>query len=122
MNVILFLLILPSLCSCQPDDTVVIAQGMVRGLRQVSRNGMDFVAFNGLPYGAPPIGKLRFQPPQPAEGWNGTLEALDWPPSCVQFTGRANDDDPVDIQGQEDCLYLSVDIKTCDVLNPWWQF
>jgi carboxylesterase type B len=98
MKMILFLFILPSICLCQPpDDTVVIAQGMVRGLRQVERNGMDFVAFNGIPYGAPPIGKLRFQPPQPAEGWNGTLEALVWPPSCVQFNGKANDDDPMEL-------------------------
>jgi len=118
---ILLLTLLPSLCTCtQPDDVVDIAQGRVRGLRQVSRNGIDFVAFNGIPYGAPPIGEYRFQPAQPAGGWNGTLDALVWPPSCVQFPGRGDDDDPVEIQGQEDCLYLSVDTSDTQpqVLKP----
>ena len=121
-RMIIFLLtLIPYLCTCtQPDDVVEIAQGRVRGLRQVSRNGNDFVSFNGIPYGAPPIGEYRFQPAQPAGGWNGTLDALVWPPYCVQFPGRGDDDDPVQVQGQEDCLYLSVDTSDTQpqVLKP----
>ena len=64
----------------------------------MSRNGVDFVAFNGIPYGAPPVGDLRFQPPSPAGEWKQTLEAYNWPPSCVQFHGRGADDNPVLIQ------------------------
>ncbi len=66
--------------------------------------------FLGLPYAAPPVGELRWQPPQPVIPWDGTtLEAVLPGPSCMQapypegsFYAR-----PLD-EVSEDCLYLNV--------------
>jgi len=57
------------------------------------------VAFTSIPFAQPPIGALRFLPPQPlsANYNNKVLNSVDLV-SCVQDTGT----------GQEDCLYLAV--------------
>ncbi len=65
--------------------------------------------FAGLPFAAPPVGELRFRPPQPVEAWDGVREALEFAPICPQnpsmmdalFGGEAEVWD-------EDCLYLNV--------------
>lgn len=63
----------------------------------------------GIPFAAPPIGELRWKPPQPAARWTGTYPATRFAPSCMQplrdhgiayYVG----DDPI----AEDCLYLNV--------------
>ncbi|CAH2285956.1 Hypothetical predicted protein [Pelobates cultripes] len=57
----------------------------------------------GIPFAAPPVGNLRFHPPQPYN-WTGTLNATTARSSCLQ---------PGDGKAQyssvsEDCLYLNV--------------
>ena len=34
----------------------------------------------GIPYAVPPVGSLRFSPPQPAQAWSGTRQATTWSP------------------------------------------
>ncbi|MGV0870596.1 carboxylesterase/lipase family protein [Mycolicibacterium sp. XJ879] len=53
--------------------------GAVRG---AVRNGI--ATFRGVPYAAPPIGALRFCPPQQAEPWSGTLDATGQAAACPQ--------------------------------------
>ncbi len=65
--------------------------------------------FLGIPYAQPPVGGARWTPPQPVEPWQGTLEADDFGPSCVQRVRAstnlyASDITPV----SEDCLSLNV--------------
>jgi para-nitrobenzyl esterase len=57
----------------------------------------------GIPYAAPPIGPLRWRPPQPPARWHGIRTATSFAPHCPQTAGvfgRAST--------SEDCLYLNV--------------
>jgi para-nitrobenzyl esterase len=59
--------------------------------------------FLGIPYAAPPVGALRWQPPRPDAPWHGTRVATAYAPHCPQPSGsfgRAST--------SEDCLYLNV--------------
>ena len=65
--------------------------------------------FKGVPFAAPPVGDLRWRPPQPVEPWNDTRDATAFAPACMQvkrgadsFYGPGADD------MSEDCLYLNV--------------
>lgn len=81
-------------------DTI---HGRVRG----ERLDDAVVAFRAIPYAAPPLGRLRFRPPQPVAPWDGVRDALTLPPSCPQPAGR-----PAgwtqESEESEDCLYLNV--------------
>jgi para-nitrobenzyl esterase len=59
------------------DTDVRTRQGVVRG------SMVEGVAtFKGIPYAAPPFGSNRFQPPRPAESWDGVREALSFGPTA----------------------------------------
>jgi para-nitrobenzyl esterase len=80
----------------------VISQGTLEG-----ESLGNVRAFRDIPYAAPPVGNLRFQPPQPPKSWTGVRSALDMGPSCPQLI----DDDPTENNDQvmaEDCLSLNV--------------
>src|SRR5215472_6538591 len=63
--------------------------------------------FKGIPYAAPPVGELRWKPPQPAQAWDGVRPAAEWGPRCMQ-SSRLGDMDPLNKRMDEDCLYLNV--------------
>jgi para-nitrobenzyl esterase len=59
--------------------------------------------FLGIPYAAPPVGPLRWQPPQAAARWTGIRDATTFAPHCPQPPsgfGVAST--------SENCLYLNV--------------
>jgi para-nitrobenzyl esterase len=58
------------------DIDVRTQQGVVRG-RMVE----GVATFKGIPYAAPPFGANRFQPPRPAERWDGVRDALSYGPT-----------------------------------------
>jgi para-nitrobenzyl esterase len=64
-------------------------------------------AFLGIPYAAPPVGPLRWQPPQPAEKWHGVRDATDFGHRCVQ-PDIFHDMIFRDPGESEDCLNLNV--------------
>jgi para-nitrobenzyl esterase len=70
-------------------------------------NNNQVRAFKGIPFAAPPIGKLRWQPPQPAAKWKGIRPAKDFGSHCIQSSGYPDmifhDPGP-----SEDCLTLNV--------------
>jgi carboxylesterase type B len=41
--------------------------------------------FLGIPYAAPPVGRLRWQPPQPVRPWAGIRSALSYGTRCAQL-------------------------------------
>jgi para-nitrobenzyl esterase len=64
-------------------------------------------AFLGIPYASPPVGPLRWAPPQPHGGWSEVRLAQAFPPACPQKEFSPNDT-LGKVVGQEDCLYLNV--------------
>jgi para-nitrobenzyl esterase len=73
--------------------------GAVRG---AAVSGVD--EFLGLPYAAPPIGNLRWRPPEPPRGWHGVRDATEFAPSCPQPPSPFAPPAPF----SEDCLYLNI--------------
>jgi para-nitrobenzyl esterase len=59
--------------------------------------------FLGVPYAAPPVGDLRWLPPQPPAAWTAPLDATRPGSECPQIVPIINQ-----ISGNEDCLYLNV--------------
>ena len=64
-------------------------------------------AFKGIPFAAPPVGDLRWRPPQPASGWKGIRDATQFGNHCLQ-SGTARDRVFNDPGASEDCLTLNV--------------
>jgi para-nitrobenzyl esterase len=66
--------------------------------------------FRDIPYAAPPVGPLRWQPPQPVQPWSGERQAVFPGPSCPQ--PMRNDGGPnlgaANGNVSEDCLQLNV--------------
>jgi para-nitrobenzyl esterase len=68
-------------------------------------------AYLGVPYAAPPVGSLRWAPPQPAAPWAGVLNATEYGHRCIQ--GHVFDDMAFqDASPSEDCLSLNVFVPT----------
>ena len=93
--------------------TALTENGTVRGIP-----GADprITAFKGIPFAKPPVGKLRWRAPEPAEDWEGVLDCSRFAPISMQeIPGKDPDNiytrewhvDP-EIPMSEDCLYLNV--------------
>jgi para-nitrobenzyl esterase len=83
---------------------VTTANGVLEGV--VSADGL-VRTFKGIPYAAPPVGPLRWKPPQPAPAWTGVRPAINYGPRAMQ--GRIYSDMIFHDNGpSEDCLYLNV--------------
>ena len=81
---------------------VRVDSGVVRG---AVHEGV--LAFKGIPFAAPPVGPLRWRPPQPVSGWSGVRPAVSDGPDCLQLPFP---EDAAPLRGalSEDCLYLNV--------------
>ena len=64
-------------------------------------------SFKGIPYAAPPVGVLRWKPPQAPSPWKDLRPALSFGADCMQepFPGDAA---PLGVTPAEDCLYANV--------------
>ena len=91
------------------DDSALIVEttsGKVRG----ERHG-EVAIWKGIPYAAPPLGALRFRPPQPAEPWSGVRDATRFgavaaqsrDPRIALLSGIADK-----VVSGEDCLFVNV--------------
>jgi len=74
--------------TCAAGTEVSTDRGWVCGI--VAGNTTQWL---GIPYAAPPVGSLRWQPPQPAAAWSATYAAVQKSAACT---------------ASEDCLYLNV--------------
>jgi para-nitrobenzyl esterase len=67
--------------------------------------------FRGVPYAKPPVGALRWKPPQKPDHWPGERSAIAFEPPCSQPTnadGKTVNGGGVVGVSSEDCLYLNV--------------
>jgi para-nitrobenzyl esterase len=71
-------------------------------------------SFKGIPYAAPPIGDLRWRPPQPAASRSEILLASDYGPPCLQLPTL---DIPKLETASEDCLTINI-FRPFEVENP----
>lgn len=85
---------------------VTVTSGRIEGSFTPDGLGRTFL---GIPYAAPPVGELRWRPPQPVASWTGTRTALHYPPSApgapvsprsLYYGGER--------EFSEDCLYLNL--------------
>jgi para-nitrobenzyl esterase len=107
MHSILKLTILPVVCCLAAAgviaaQTVTVATGKLQG---ISSDGV--MAYKGIPYAAPPVGKLRWRSPQPAASWKGVRQATQYGHDCMQLP-FPSDTAPLGTQPAEDCLVLNV--------------
>ena len=100
-------LITVSLTACggnrsDSDPTVAkTTDGVVQGALV---NGV--AVFRGIPFAAPPIGNLRWKPPQPVASWTGVRQATSFVHDCMQTSNPTPGANPT--TPSEDCLYLNV--------------
>ena len=103
--------------------------GQVRGMEILSGKYEGISWYKSIPYAAPPIGELRWRPPQDAKPWSGVRDCSEFPCRPMQvgknvilkhepWTGDFHFDAYPDMS--EDCLYLSVatDAQTAEENRP----
>ncbi|KTF90812.1 hypothetical protein cypCar_00029696, partial [Cyprinus carpio] len=103
-------------CLAQSESDLVVATrlGRVQGVRLPVPDRNHVIAFLGIPYAEPPIGKRRFKKAEPKKPWNGIFEARDYPNACYQFIDTSYPGFPgIEMWNpnrmmSEDCLYLNV--------------
>ena len=61
-------------------DVVKVDTGSLSGLAATG----GVTAYLGIPFAAPPVGDLRWRPPQPAARWEGVRKADKLGTSCMQ--------------------------------------
>src|SRR5262245_37416914 len=91
-------------------EPIRVENGQVSG---VAGAFPDVRVFKGVPFAAPPVGDLRWRPPQPAKSWDGVRAADKFSANCMQraagggaFPPYGGDRSATTMS--EDCLYLNV--------------
>lgn len=84
-----------SAAAANHPEPISTEYGLVQG---VAQDGLT--VYKGIPFAAPPIGGLRWRPPQPAAKWKGVRVADKFGPGPFQGDGNGN--------VSEDCLYLNI--------------
>jgi para-nitrobenzyl esterase len=87
---------------------VALQDGVLAGTQFGSST--KYAAFLGIPYAAPPVGKLRWRPPQPTARWQGVRQATRYGPACPQLPSRWLPEmlGRKQMLTDEACLYLNV--------------
>jgi para-nitrobenzyl esterase len=92
------------------SDPVTTASGKLSGV--TLKSGVR--AFKGIPFGAPPVGDLRWKEPQPVAKWEGVRKSDQFGNVCVQpsqpnrMPNNVTVDLPDSPKVSEDCLYLNL--------------
>jgi para-nitrobenzyl esterase len=89
-------------------DPIQIESGSVSGEVIDAESGIR--VYKGIPFAAPPVGDLRWKPPQPVAPWDGVRACTEYGPACPQRPQMPSRilvrEEPQRLS--EDCLYLNV--------------
>ena len=83
------------------EPIIQTISGLVQG---ITIEGVDI--FKGIPFATPPVGELRWRPPQPVQAWEGVRDASEFGPNSAQVGWGAGGS--IQEGSSEDCLYLNV--------------
>src|ERR1700720_2835281 len=91
-------------------EPVRVESGLVSG---VPGAFPEIRIFKGLPFAEPPVGDLRWRPPQPAQKWEGVRASSAFSANCMQRAAGGGafppyGGDRTATAMSEDCLYLNV--------------
>lgn len=91
--------------SAAPPLVVRVDSGELQG---VVDDGV--ASYKGIPFAAPPVGDLRWRPPQPVAKWTGVRQAAEYGADCMQgrFGPPPAPGGPPASVPSEDCLFLNV--------------
>ena len=109
---LILILVLPLLLwasAMQAQDSGPIVRIDSGELAGVVEDGVE--VFRGIPYARPPVGPLRWRPPQPAESWDDVRDSSTHGPVCPQRMGAYPEwaDEFIESVGmEEDCLSINV--------------
>ena len=87
-----------SVCTAEP---IRIESGLIEG-----QQGPLLTVYRGIPFAMPPVGELRWRPPQASMPWRGIRKAEAFAPICSQ-SGASVPGAPAE-PSSEDCLYLNI--------------
>ena len=93
-------------------STVTLVSGALKGMR--FGDGQNGVAFLGVPYAAPPTGKLRWKAPEPVVRWAGMRDATQFGAACPQVPEPWLSYP----HWSEDCLFLNVWTRQMSARRP----
>ena len=68
----------------------------------------NLYVFRGIPYAEPPVGELRWMPPQPVKSWDGVRPAKEFGPIAPQNAMIGGPIVQVEQPKDEDCLFLNI--------------
>ncbi|WP_084146357.1 carboxylesterase family protein [Hyphomonas oceanitis] len=97
----------PQPLEASDETTIEIRSGTIVGGK--TDNGAR--AWLGIPYAAPPIGDLRWRPPQIANTWEETFPAVQHGTWCPQITNGLDALSGLpkgEMRGDENCLFLDI--------------
>jgi para-nitrobenzyl esterase len=111
-----FVFLLVSFAAADMSVVVKTQYGKIMGTKEPDKSGFSWL---GVPFAKPPIGHLRWQPPEDPDYWNGVLKTQQYGNACTQVGGMfgpiPEGGDYSDIWetffrpvGSEDCLYLNI--------------
>jgi para-nitrobenzyl esterase len=89
-----------------PTTTTVNATVDAGVLQGAVKDGV--MSFKGIPYAAPPVGDLRWRPPQPVTPWHGVRSAIQYGHDCMQLPDPSEAAPRGSTTPSEDCLVLNI--------------